>query len=226
MLLSLLGLLPLTTHGANPAVHQVDVAVYCDNPGGVTAAIQVARMGKKVLLISPNGHPGGLTASGLGYTDIGNIAILGGLSHEFHHRAYLHYQKPEAWTFEKQDQFANKGQGGPALDHQHQLASTFEPKVAEAIFRAMLEQNKVKVVIDRLDRSTIQMKDRRIESIRLERSGDTVQAGMFIDASYEGDLMALAGVTFTVGREANATYGELGNGIVGPLGKNQLPKGI
>jgi ribulose 1,5-bisphosphate synthetase/thiazole synthase len=76
--------------------HEADVVVYGDASGGVTAAVQVARMGKSVILVSQYGHLGGMTSGGLGWTDIGNDRILGGLSREFYHRLYLHYRKPEA----------------------------------------------------------------------------------------------------------------------------------
>jgi ribulose 1,5-bisphosphate synthetase/thiazole synthase len=77
---------------ANDKSWEADVVVYGDAAGGVTAAVQAARMGKKVILVSPCGHLGGMTSSGLGWTDIGNPAILGGLSREFYHRVYEHYQ--------------------------------------------------------------------------------------------------------------------------------------
>ena len=81
--------LPLLSGAAE---HEADVIVYGDASGGVTAAVQASRMGKSVILVSQYGHLGGLTSSGLGWTDLGNDAILGGLSREFYHRAYLHYQ--------------------------------------------------------------------------------------------------------------------------------------
>ncbi len=207
--------------------HKVDVVVYGDASGGVTAAVQAARMGKKVILVSQYGHLGGMTSSGLGWTDIGNNAILGGLSREFYHDAYQHYQNDAVWNHQARNLYPNKKQGkGLALDPQTELASTFEPKVAEAVFDAMIKKAGVQLINGRLDLSKGAVKSgTRITSIRLE-DGTTVAGTMFIDASYEGDLLAAAGVSFVIGREANAEYGESGNGITGPLHGNQLRKGI
>jgi hypothetical protein len=203
-----------------------DVVVYGDASGGVTAAVQAARMGKSVILVSPCGHPGGLTSSGLGWSDIGNDAILGGLSREFYHRLYLHYQKPEAWEHESRAEFPNQGQGVPALNPKTELASTFEPKVAEAVFDAMLKEAGVRVIKGRLDLRNGAARDgARISTIRLD-DGRIIRGKMFIDASYEGDLLAAARVSFVTGREANSEFDEKANGITGPLPKNQLPKGI
>lgn len=208
-------------------IYEADVVVYGDASGGVTAAVQAARMGKRAVLISQYGHLGGMTSSGLGWTDIGNTSILGGLSREFYHRVYLHYKDDAAWNHMARESYRNSGQGGiPALNSKSQLASTFEPKVAEQIFDAMIKEAGVKVIRGHLDldRGVIK-KGARITSIRLE-DGSVVDGRVFIDASYEGDLMAAAGVSFVMGRESNAQYKETGNGITGPLRGNQLPGGI
>lgn len=217
--------LNLISFGEDGGIH-ADVIVYGDASGGVTAAVQTARMGKSVILVSQYGHLGGLTSSGLGWTDIGNDAILGGLSREFYHELYQHYQKPEAWTHEDRENFPNKGQGGPALNDKKKLASTFEPKVAQAVFDKMIREAKVKVIKGRLDlKKGVIKKGKRITAIRLE-DGRVLSGKMFIDASYEGDLLPGAGVSFVVGREANTKFNEKGNGITGPLHGNQLRKGI
>ena len=206
--------------------YRADVVVYGDASGGVTAAIQAARMGKGVILVSQYGHLGGMTSSGLGWTDLGNPAILGGLSREFYHRVYTHYQNEEAWVQESHDTFPNMGQGVPALNPKTELASTFEPKVAEAVLDAMAKEAGVQIIVGRIDLDRGASKaGKRITSMRLE-DGTTVDGKMFIDASYEGDLMAAAGVSFVMGREANSQYGETGNGITGPRRGNQLPNGI
>lgn len=211
---------------AGEKTHQADVVVYGDAAGGVTAAVQAARMGKQVILVSQYGHLGGMTSSGLGWTDIGNPAILGGLSREFYHRVYEHYQHDAAWNQESRAGFKNAGQGAPALNPLTKLASTFEPKVAEAVFDSMVKEAGVTVIQGRLDLKAGAVKaGTRLTGIRLE-GGMTVKGKMFIDASYEGDLMAAAGVAFVIGREANAEYGETANGITGPKGGNQLPNGI
>ncbi len=206
--------------------YEADVVVYGDTSGGVTAAVQAGRMGKKVILISQYGHLGGMSSSGLGWTDIGNPAILGGLSREFYHGLYQHYQNDAAWDHEARAGFKNAGQGAPALDPKTELASTFEPKVAEAVFDSMVKAAGVTVIKGWLDLKAGAIKSgTRLTGIRLE-AGTTVNGKMFIDASYEGDLLAVAGVSFVVGREANSQYGEKANGIAGTKGGNQLPDGI
>ncbi|MGC6458884.1 MAG: FAD-dependent oxidoreductase [Akkermansiaceae bacterium] len=208
------------------APFQTDVVVYGDASGGVVSAVQVARMGKSVILVSQYGHLGGLTSSGLGWSDIGNDAIIGGISKEFYHRLYQHYQKNEAWTQESRATFPNKGQGVPALNPKTELASTFEPKVAEKVFDEMAREAGVRIIKGRIDlkKGTVK-KGNRITALRLE-DGRLIQARVFIDASYEGDLLAKTEVSFVTGRESNATYGESGNGNTGPSRKNQLRNGI
>lgn len=205
---------------------EADVVVYGDAAVGVSAAVQAARMGKSVILVSQYGHLGGMTSSGLGWTDIGNKAILGGISREFYHRVYLHYQNDEVWVQQSQAEFPTKGQGAPTFDDKTELASVFEPKVAEMIFDQLVEEAGVTVVDGRLDLDAgTTMAGQRITKIHLE-DGRKIKGKMFIDASYEGDLMALAGVTFTVGREANSQYEETVNGITLPVHGNNLRGGI
>lgn len=209
------------------AQHEADVVVYGDASGGVTAAVQVARMGKQVILVSQYGHLGGMTSSGLGWTDLGSDAILGGLSREFYHQVYVGYEDEKAWNHVPRSEFGNKRQGqGPALDPKTELASVFEPKVAEAVFDSMVEKAGVKVIEGRLDlKAGVRKEGARITAIVLE-DGTEIKGRMFIDASYEGDLMPGAGVSFTIGRESNEKYGETGNGNTGVAKKNQLPNGI
>jgi len=204
-----------------------DVVVYGDAAGGVTAAIQASRMGQSVILVSPfGGHLGGMTSSGLGWTDIGNDQILGGISREFYHRLYLHYQQPDAWQQEQRDAFENKGQGVPALNPATELATTFEPRVAENLFQTMVKEAGVKVITGRIDLDHGVIKSgNRITALQLE-DGTTIKAKMFMDASYEGDLLPNAGVSFVIGRESNEEYDEQGNGNTGVARKNQLPDGI
>lgn len=219
-------ILTFTTTACTAQKTQYDVVVYGDASGGVIAAVQASRMGKSAVLVSQYGHLGGMTSSGLGWTDIGNDAILGGLSREFYHRLYKHYQTEAAWQHEPRDTFANKGQGQPALNPKTELASTFEPKVAESVFDAMVKEAGVTVVNGRLDLNNGVIKNgRRITAIKLE-DGTTIRGKMFIDASYEGDLLPGAGVSFVTGREPNAEFAEHGNGNTGVARKNQLPNGI
>lgn len=223
---ALLFLCSCTSGGQQTKTHQADLVVYGDASGGVTAAVQAAHMGKSVILVSQYGHLGGLTSSGLGWTDIGNDKILGGLSREFYHRLYLHYQKPEAWDHQKREDYGNRGQGQPALNPETELASTFEPSVAEATFEAMIEEAGVTVIDGRLDLDKGAVMDgKRITAIRLE-DGTTIEGKMFIDASYEGDLLPLADVAYVTGRESNSEFDEQNNGNTGVAKKNQLRGGI
>jgi hypothetical protein len=205
---------------------RAQVVVYGDTSGGVAAAVQAARMGKDTVLVSPVGHLGGMTSSGLGFTDIGRPAILGGIAREFYQRVYRHYKADSAWVWEARSAFKNVGQGAPALDDTTQLAMTFEPHVAEAVFDKLLEEAGVRVVQGRLDLEDGAIKGgRRITALRLE-GGGAVFGDMFIDASYEGDLLPAAGVSFRVGREDNSEFDESGNGNTGPLSAHQMPDGV
>jgi hypothetical protein len=226
ILLAVLCVCAVTASATAANTHQTDVVVYGDASGGVTAAVQAARMGKKVILVSQYGHLGGLTSSGLGWTDIGNTAILGGLSREFYHEVYMHYENDAAWKQQKRSEFATKGQGAKTFNSATKLASVFEPKVAEAIFDQMIKKSGVIVIQGRLDlKNGVHKTGKLISKIMLE-DGSSVKGKMFIDASYEGDLLAGAGISFMIGREPNALYDEVGNGNTGPSKKNQLRKGI
>ena len=215
----------LMSASADPVPY--DVVVYGGTSGGVIAAVQAAKSGKSVVLISPTAHLGGLTSSGLGWTDLGKSSILGGLSREFYHRVYLHYQDDAAWNWQTRASYGNSGQGGPAFNATTEVASVFEPKVAEGIFVGMLAEESVPVITGRLDlEDGVVMDGDRIGYLRLE-GGAEYSGKIFIDASYEGDLLPGAGVSFTVGREANATYGETVNGIQAARAtKNQLRDNI
>jgi hypothetical protein len=190
-----------------PAAH--DVVVYGGTSGGVAAAIQAARMGKSVVLIEPTKHIGGLTTSGLGWTDSGNKAVVGGMSREFYQRVKKHYDDPAAWVHEKPEQYKLYRPADDAM-------WAFEPKVAEAILVKMLAEAKVPVVYsERLDRTPgkgVKLDGKRITAIVCE-SGKTYEGKVFIDATYEGDLMAAAGMSFHVGRESNKIYSETLNGV-------------
>ncbi len=210
--------------GANAPAH--DIVVYGGTSGGIIAAIQAAKSGRSVVLVSPTEYLGGLTTSGLGFTDLGRDSILGGLSREFYTRLYDHYADDDAWRWEKRDQYENIGQGVPALNSRTKIASTFEPSAATTVFHAMLKEHGINVVTARLDlKNGVVMDGKRIRAIRTE-DGRVFPGKMFIDASYEGDLLPGAGVSFTTGRESNATYNETINGIMAGRGGNQLPDGI
>lgn len=186
-----------------------DVVVYGGTSGGVAAAVQSARMGKSVVLIEPSRHIGGLSSGGLGATDIGNKAAIGGISREFYHRVWQHYQRDDAWKQQRREEYRSRRQAVG-----EETMWTFEPHVAEKIFRAMLRDAKVPVVLgQRLDRKNgAQLQGGAIRSVAME-DGATFHGKMFIDATYEGDLMAAAGVRYHVGRESNSQYDETLNGV-------------
>jgi hypothetical protein len=211
LLIGLLGAVP-----ASVSKPTYDVVVYGGTAGGVVAAIQAARMGKSVVLLEPGSHLGGLTSGGLGWTDTGNKAVIGGIAREFYGRVWKHYQRPDAWQWQTSEEYGNRGQGTPAIDGAQRTMWIFEPHVAEDILNEMLREAKVPVVFgQRLDLApgrSVTKTDRRITEIRME-SGETYRGAMFIDATYEGDLMAKAGVAYHVGREANQVYDETWNGV-------------
>ena len=192
-----------------------DVVIYGATSAGITAAIQATRMGGTVVVVEPTERVGGLTTGGLGQTDIGNKAAIGGLARDFYRSVKRHYADPAAWKWQARGAYRSGGQtvNDPAED----AMWTFEPSAALVIFRRWLAEHGIEVVhgerLARPDGVTLSPSTPpRIVAIRME-SGRTFAGGMFIDASYEGDLMAAAGVAFVVGREANATYGETLNGI-------------
>jgi hypothetical protein len=191
-----------------------DLVVYGGTSAGVIAAVQAHRMGKTVIIVGPDKHLGGLSSSGLGFTDTGNKAVIGGLSREFYHRLWQQYQRPETWKWQRREEYGNKGQGTPAIDGEHRTMWIFEPHVAERVFEELVREHKVPVHRDEwLDRAKgVTKTGGRIASIRM-LSGRTYAGRMFVDATYEGDLMAAAGVDYHVGREAQSTYGEKWNGV-------------
>ena len=196
------------------AADSADVVIYGGTSGGVTAAIQTARMGRTAILIEPTKFLGGLTTGGLGATDIGNKKAIGGLSREFYARVFRYYSDASKWTHEtRETYFAKKPHGNTGSED---TMWTFEPHAATEIYDAMLKEVAGKVTIvfgERLDLKKGVIKDgAKITKILME-SGREFTAPMFIDATYEGDLMARAGVRYHVGREANKVYGEIINGV-------------
>jgi len=196
------------------AAADYDMVIYGGTCAAVTSAVQAKKMGKSVIIVSPDKHLGGLSSGGLGFTDTGNKAVIGGLARDFYHRIYAHYQKPESWVQQKQNEYGNKGQGTPAMDGENRTMWIFEPHAAEQVFEDYVREFELDVVRDEwLDRAKGVKKDGdKITSITT-LSGNTYAGKMFIDATYEGDLMAAAGVDYHVGREANKVYGEEHNGI-------------
>ena len=204
----------MTVRAAGTDVGTYDVVVYGGTAAGVTAAVQAKRMGKSVILVCPDRHLGGLSSGGLGWTDTGNKAVIGGLAREFYHRVWKHYDRPAAWKWQSRAEYGNRGQGTPAIDGEQRTMWIFEPHVAERIFDDLIAEHGIPVHRNEwLDRENGVKKRRgRITSITMQ-SGRTCAGRMFIDATYEGDLMAAANVEFHVGREASDVYGEQWNGV-------------
>ncbi|MDR2234412.1 MAG: FAD-dependent oxidoreductase [Tannerella sp.] len=191
---------------------EVDVCVYGGTAAGVMAAYSAKMMGKSVVLVEPTRHLGGMTTGGLGATDIGNKFAISGLSRDFYRRVGKHYGMFEGWTF--------------------------EPSVASRVLQQYVDESQLDVmyqyrIVSAKKRGTA------IETVTLKnaQSPETepairIKAKQFIDCSYEGDLMARAGVSYTVGREANSVYGESWNGVYLPeyraesSGTHQFPDGV
>lgn len=189
-----------TTHAVE--VIDADICIYGGTSGGVAAAVQASRMGKKAVILEPGKHLGGMTAGGLSAVDIGDPRTVGGIAREYFTRLVASYGKTLAWD----QPFVSKG-GGPATGG----AYSIEPHIAEKVFTDMAREANVPVHFSA--RLASAKKDgTRITELTME-DGTVVHAKMFIDATYEGDLMARAKVSYTLMREGNAKYGETYNGI-------------
>ena len=193
---------------------EYDLVVYGGTSAGVIAAVQAKKLGKSVVIVGPDKHLGGLSSGGLGFTDTGNKAVIGGLARDFYHRVWKEYQKPESWRWQKASEYGNQGQGTPAVDGENRTMWIFEPHIAERVFEDYVKEFEIPVYRDQwLDRARgVKKSGARITSITM-LSGQTYSGKMFMDATYEGDLMAAAGVDYHVGREANSLYGEQWNGV-------------
>ena len=202
---------------AQGTVKDVDICVYGSTPAGIMAAYTAKLKGKSVLLVSPTKRIGGMTAGGLGWTDIGDSTshrrIIKGFAREFYRRIGQHY-----------------GMASPTF--------YFEPKVALATFKGFLSEVGLKDSTDiwyewrivSAEKEGNEVKSITLENEELrmknEESGlRTVRARIFMDCSYEGDLMARAGITYTVGREGKTKYGEPENGAQ-CLNKHQFCDGV
>ncbi len=164
---------------------EADVCVYGATASGVIAAVAAMRAGKSAILLHPGHTLGGMTSGGLGCTDFGKKAVIGGMSRQFYRDLGAVNGKEEEWMF--------------------------APHVAQEVLERYIKQAGVAVHTHQfLD--AVEIADGRIASVRM-LGGLIVKARMFIDATYEGDLMAKAGVRYTLGREANGVYGETINGV-------------
>jgi len=177
---------PAANVGPDHPVLTADLCVYNANAAGVAAAIQARRDGLSVLLLNPGWHVGGLSSGGLGFTDFGNKAAVGGIALEFYKRMGVHYGVEAEWRF--------------------------EPHIAEKVLTDWLAEIGVTVHHGHYLENAV-VENGRITEISFTH-GARARAAQFIDASYEGDLLAAAGARFTVGREGNARYGETLNGQI------------
>lgn len=210
LLLIILGLLPSCTSSQESPTY--DIVIYGGTSSAVAAAIQAKRMGKSVVIVCPETHLGGLSAGGLGWTDSGNKAAVGGISREFYQRVKHHYDDPTAWQWQKPEEYSRYRPDDDSM-------WVFEPHVAEAIFEQLVAEYNIPVFRDHwIQRSEsgnshgVTKVGTAITAIRTI-NGDEFRGTMFIDATYEGDLMAAAGISYTVGRESNKTYSETLNGV-------------
>lgn len=213
LVMLLLSLSPIAVRGQSTS-HDYDVVIYGGTSAAVTAAVQSNRMGKSVAIVCPDRHLGGLSSGGLGWTDTGDKSVIGGLAREFYHRIWQHYQNDDAWTWQQRAEYGNKGQGTAAIDGDQRTMWIFEPHAAEQVFDSFVRDEKIPVFRNEwLDREKgVVVKDRSIQSLTT-LSGKTFRGRMFLDATYEGDLLAAAGVSFHVGREAQSVYDEKWNGV-------------
>ena len=208
---------------ATPLDREADIIIYGGTGSGIMAAIQARRMNKSVILIEPQPYFGGMTSGGLGATDIGNKDVIGGLSREFYRRVAKHYAKDSSWVHETREEFFSERSKRTKLEEvmrENATMWTFEPKVAYAIFLEMLQEENIPI---HYEQKIIKAhKDsNRITAIEMQ-SGELFTGKMFIDATYEGDLMARAKVSYRVGREANTEYDETLNAICEETPKNQF----
>ena len=210
-----------------------DVVIYGSSPAAITAAIKAQSLGKTAVIVSPETRIGGLTTGGLGQTDIGNKSAFGGLALQFYKDVATYYKDDANWTYERRADYLPDGQcaGTKSADSMW----TFEPSAALKILEGWekkyaldirrnewLDRTKGKVTVARKGKN----ENRKIVSF-VTLSGTVYKGRMFIDATYEGDLMAAAGVSYTVGREANSVYNETISGIEKRLAKNhQLEQGV
>lgn len=183
--------------------HESDVVVYGGTSAGVVAAYTAAQAGLRVTLVEPTEHIGGLTTGGLGYTDIGNKQVVTGVASQFYRKVGHHYGALEQWVF--------------------------EPSVADSVMRAYLQHPRIQVVTGRrvvgVSKEGPRITRLQLQASTVPHAESSVGGRYFIDASYEGDLMALAGVEYVVGREASNRYGETWNGLH-MLDGHQFPDGV
>ncbi|TWU16711.1 FAD-dependent oxidoreductase [Planctomycetes bacterium Poly21] len=198
-----------------------DVVVYGGTSAGIAAAVQVKRMGGSVIVLEPSRRIGGLTTGGLGQTDIGNKAAIGGIARDFYQRVQEYYRQPDHWDWQRRDAYRDGGQ--TRTGNAEEAMWTFEPSAALTIMQDLVREYEISVLLEQRlvrthnansSRSTagVTLTNKQITAITMD-NGRTYRGRAFIDATYEGDLMAAAGVSYTVGRESNSQYNETLNGV-------------
>ena len=212
IIILLITVFPILFGSASEKQNEYDIVIYGGTSAGIASAIQASRSGKSVVLIEPTNRLGGLTTGGLGQTDIGNKYVIGGIAREFYQNIRKYYDDPTNWKWQKRNEYFDEGQ--TRTDKGEDAMWTFEPSAALKVYEQMLKREKVVIIYgERLNRKTgVQKKEAKIVSITME-NGSKYIAKMFIDATYEGDLMAASGVSYRVGRESNSEYGETLNGV-------------
>ncbi|MBR0066669.1 MAG: FAD-dependent oxidoreductase [Kiritimatiellae bacterium] len=213
--------------GVDAAItHDCDIVIYGSTPAALSAAVQAKRMGRSAVVVSPETRIGGLTTGGLGQTDIGNKAAFGGLALQFYKDVATYYGNPDHLIVQFPNEKRRKATSTGILKGESKW--TFEPSVALSILEGWEKRDGLDIRRNEwLDREKgVEKKDGRIVSIKT-LSGNVYRGKVFIDTTYEGDLMAAAGVSYHVGREANSVYGETLNGNEPSYAKyHQLHKGI
>ncbi|KAJ3546362.1 hypothetical protein NM208_g2041 [Fusarium decemcellulare] len=199
-------------------VKKYDIVIYGNTVAALAGAIQATRMKKSVALVFPGNTLGGLTTSGLGWVDSKNGNSIGGITREFYGKVYTYYSQISPWKYETRAKYLSRriiAQPGPAIDEIKKVQWTVEPKVAEAILEKWMKDSKVSIFRNQaIDRSagSVAKKNGKILSFKT-LTGTSFQAKMFIDASYEGDLMEAADIPFVTGRESSSAFGESAAGF-------------
>ena len=198
-----------------------DVVIYGGTSAGIAAAVQVKRMGGSVVVVEPGRRIGGLTTGGLGQTDIGNKAAIGGIAREFYQRVRKYYEQPQNWKWQGREEYRDSGQ--TRTGSTEEAMWTFEPSAALSIMQDLVREYDIPVKYEqRLNRTIGSNSSSRVRGVTLDgqritavstESGHTYRGRVFIDATYEGDLLAGGGVSYTVGREGNEVYKETLNGV-------------
>ena len=195
------------------AQEEFDVVIYGSSPAALTAAIEAKDLGRSAVIVCPETRIGGLTTGGLGQTDIGNKSAFGGLALRFYKDVAAYYRDEANWKWQKRGDYLPDGQCSGTKGEDSMW--TFEPSAALKILEGWEKKHGLVIRrgewLDRESKSGVEVEGGRIRSIRTLK-GNVYRGKMFVDATYEGDLLAAAGCSYAVGREGNDVYGETVNG--------------